>query len=144
MNRAVGLTGNTIPTGLWQESPSKGVHNQLVTLREVCATPVLGSVGAKSVPLNSFHNKPAPRWFFQLQTLLDCIPLTETIAVVAIFPMILPFLAFIHHQSSQTLLRKSCPKHFFFLYPKLSINRFPFLLSFWSCMTFIQHLTCQI
>lgn len=42
---------------------------------------------AKSVLPSSFHNKPAPRCFSQLQTLLDCIHLTETMDVVAMFPI---------------------------------------------------------
>lgn len=52
--------------------------------------------------------------------------------VVAISPMFLPFLAFTHHQSLQTLIRKSHPKHFFL--PKTKhqlLSYFNFFLVIW-------------
>lgn len=50
--------------------------------------------------------------------------------------MLLPFLAFIHHQSSGTLIRWSCPKQFVSLLLKLSKTKHQ-LLGFFCCWFFL-------
>lgn len=61
----------------------------------------------KSVLLNSFHSV-----FQALNPLWSHPAQLKLMDAAAFFPMLLPFLAFIHHQSSGTLIRRSCPKQF--------------------------------